>query len=223
MTSSINNYFTLNYSQPDEYHFSHDSIFLSRHVFELLKSEGLNYNHILDLCAGCGVVGLDLLFHINQENLKLPLALDFIEVQDIYGSHFEKNLASVEQLLTSDLLSFFKIINYRDVTKDPLFQGRYDLIVCNPPYFRLNHGSLSGSEFKNRCRFFIDSNFRSLIEAVQYCLAPMGKAFVLIKNLKKHGLDIEQELSVYATEMTFQKIGIVRTTDLFAFTKIPSK
>jgi len=103
MPSSINNYFTLNYSQPEEYHFSHDSIFLSRHVFEIIKSQGLHYNRILDLCAGCGVIGIDLLFHINKEKLKLPLELDFIEIQNIYFPHFQKNLALVGALLKNPI------------------------------------------------------------------------------------------------------------------------
>ncbi len=219
MTSSINNYYTLNYSQPEEYHFSHDSIFLSRHVFEVIKSQSLDYNHILDLCAGCGVVGIDLLYHLNRDNLKPPQEVDFVEIQQEYAPHFEKNLNSVRGILKTHILSDYKIINYSHVIHDPKLKGHYQLIICNPPYFRLNYGSLSASEFKNRCRFFIDSDFRSLIEAISYCLAPNGKAFVLIKSLKKHGVDVEQELKIFSTGMTFKKIGVVRATDLFEFTK----
>lgn len=227
MSSSVNNYFTLNYSQPEEYHFSHDSIFLSRQVFEIIKSQGLSYDYILDLCAGCGVVGIDLLYHLNKENLKLPTELDFIEVQEIYSQHFEKNMLSIKPLLKASLKTNLKATfireNYSQVIRNPQLQGRYQLIICNPPYFRLNHGSLSNSEFKNRCRFFIDSDFKSLIEAISYCLAPDGKAFILIKNLEKHGLNIQQELKDYASDLRFQKIGVVRATDLYEFTKLEKK
>ena len=63
--SSINNFFTFNYQQPNEYHFSHDSVFLARKAFEYVQSNYTSYDQVLDLCAGCGVVGLDFFFHIS--------------------------------------------------------------------------------------------------------------------------------------------------------------
>lgn len=57
--SSINKYPTFHYSQPSDYHFSHDSVFLAREIFERHSDQLAKGNvQILDLCAGCGIVGM---------------------------------------------------------------------------------------------------------------------------------------------------------------------
>lgn len=81
--------FTHNYSQPEEYRFSIDSIEMPWEVAQYLKqvpAEKLKHWNVLDLCAGCGVLGFELNFHI--PNLT---KIDFVEVQEVYRSHFEKN------------------------------------------------------------------------------------------------------------------------------------
>ncbi|MBV2168118.1 MAG: hypothetical protein KUL82_05355 [Bdellovibrio sp.] len=61
--SSINPHYTFHYSQPEEYRFSHDSVMLARKVFERVSASAMENWRGLDLCSGCGIVGLDFLFH----------------------------------------------------------------------------------------------------------------------------------------------------------------
>lgn len=121
--SSVNSYFTFNYSQPSEYRFSHDSVFLAREIFEELKNknEFKNSLRILDLCSGCGVIGLDFVFHILKEqtsdlNTPVSLEVDFLEIQDVYRPHFEKNVESLGSLfsLSKTKLSFLNT-NYENL------------------------------------------------------------------------------------------------------------
>ncbi len=182
--NSINPYFTFNYTQPEEYRFSHDSVFLARKVFELFPGELEGFS-ALDLCAGCGIVGLDFLYHCKSAGKIMPASFDFLEVQSIYHEYFKKNLLEFGSKLP--LINFLNQ-NY-EILKDESNQHRYDLIVSNPPYFRVNQGILSPSGFKNRCRFFIDSDFKNLIEAIDNTLKPHGSAYILLRDLQNHGVN----------------------------------
>ena len=71
--------FTYQYAQPGEYHFSMDSIHLAESVAKHLQSrEDLASLRVLDLCAGCGVIGIELSWY-----LPLLKKIDFVEIQDV--------------------------------------------------------------------------------------------------------------------------------------------
>lgn len=214
--SSINPHFTVQYSQPEEYHFSHDSVFLARKVFELLRQEDLSQLRGLDLCAGCGIIGLDFLFHCFHEEEKQLRSFDFVEVQSIYHNHFQKNLQNFSFL---QMPLHFQNINYEELLHNQ-YAECFDLILCNPPYFHPGQGKLSPSQFKNRCRFFIDSDFQKLLSAVENSLAPLGRAFMLFRNTKDHGYDYLPLMQKFlSTKMQIEKIGEVRGTDLILISK----
>ncbi len=205
--STINRHFTLHYSQPEDYHFSHDSVFLARYVFEIYKDKNIESYELLDLCSGCGIIGLDLLFHFYNERQQSFLRADFLEVQEIYQSHFQKNAALFTQTPTQ-----FLPINYNQLHPH---SPQYDLIVCNPPYFQPTQGKLSPSEFKNRCRFFLDSDLPHLLNGIEYSLKPTGQAFVLLKNLEDHNQNTLQEAHALCKgRLKFEKVHEIRGTDV---------
>ncbi|MFZ3230937.1 MAG: methyltransferase [Pseudobdellovibrio sp.] len=213
--SSINPHFTFNYLQPDEYHFSHDSVFLARKVFELIRDQNIEYRSILDLCSGCGVVGLDLLHHLKNDDLNATNSIDFIDIQDIYLEYFNKNIKTLALIFSNLPSCNFLNLNYEQIKNNPLLKSKYDLIVCNPPYFRVSQGALSQSNFKNRCRFFIDSTFADLIYSIEYSLSETGSAFVLLKSLTDHSICIEKEFELLNAHLNLTKISVIRNTDLF--------
>jgi tRNA1Val (adenine37-N6)-methyltransferase len=213
--SSINQKYTFQYSQPDEYHFSHDSVFLAQFVFDwLLKNPDHKINQIADLCAGCGIIGMDLLFHLNQEQLQLPLQTDFVEVQHIYESHFEKNKIELKKHIHQKSELNFVNANYADLVVDENFKSKYDLIICNPPYFKTTQGKLSPSEFKNRCRFFIDSDFLNLMQFVKHSMTKTGRAFILLRSLKDHGENWDLPNILQSLGLRSENMGEIRGTDV---------
>ncbi len=181
---SKNSIYTYDYFQPKDYRFSLDSVFLAqiiaRHYFDQPNKSELK---ILDLCAGCGIIGLELALHLKT----LP-HIDFLEVQSIYQEYFDKN---VEMIFPEDQKRRLKFLNqnYDVLINSASNSFKYDLIVSNPPYFFLGEGLLSPNEFKNRCRFFIDSNFENLINAIIISLKNDGAAFVLLRPGEEHGRD----------------------------------
>lgn len=207
--SSINAHYTFQYSQPEEYRFSHDSVFLARRVFEIYAQKSVQKIKGLDLCSGCGIVGLDFLFHCQKEQQMTPASFDFVEVQEIYQAHFAENVKRFGP--TSTPLQFLHM-NYQELLTS---SKKYDLILSNPPYFRQGQGKMSPSEFKNRCRFFLDADFPTLLKVVENSLAENGEAFLLLRNLEEHGwnaLKEAQKILSYKTKI--EKIDDIRGTDL---------
>jgi tRNA1(Val) A37 N6-methylase TrmN6 len=208
--------FTYNYKQPDEYHFSLDSIRLAQFVATELQSRpDLGSLRILDLCAGCGVIGMELSWH-----LQAIRQIDFIEVQAIYTDYFHQNLAHINR---PELRCQWHLLNY-DELHEKQWEGKYDLIISNPPYFQLGHGVLSPSEFKNRCRFYLDSSFQNYIRALENALAHQGKAYFLLRPLTHHGFDLFSDIQtqLQETTTTVKKISHIRGTDIILLEKTRS-
>lgn len=186
--SSINKYPTFYYSQPGDYHFSHDSVFLAREIFERHGDQLAQNNvKILDLCAGCGIVGMDLVFHQMKEK-SFAGEVDFLEVQEIYQPHFAKNKETLQSHFSDKLLSLNWIQNSYALADD---SKKYDLIVSNPPYFVVGQGMLSPNEFKNRCRFFMDSDWQTMIRFMKNALKPNGRAYFLVREELKTAMTRE--------------------------------
>lgn len=185
--------YTYEYSQPKEYRFSLDSVYLAKIVALSLKktsqtSEALRKMRVLDLCAGCGVIGLELNYH--QPDLE---QIDFIDVQDVYQSHFLKNVEQVKNVKENFR---YLVKNYSDCLRDQNFENQYDIIVCNPPYFFKEEGLLSPSDFKNRCRFFLDSDYQTLIESILFFLKKNAHAYLLMRPGGHHGRNLMNELKL---------------------------
>lgn len=205
--------FTYQYQQPDEYHFSLDSIQLADFVANELKSHSdLNSMRVLDLCAGCGVIGIQLSWH-----LRALKQIDFVEVQEIYSNYFHQNVAIVNR---SELELHWHLLNY-DALLDVSWKNKYDLIISNPPYFLPEHGMLSPSKFKNHCRFFLDSSFENFILAMMNSLASRGKAYFLLRPLLQHGYDMLSKIRALLQDTTIviEKVGSIRGTDVVCLKK----
>nr|HAT8715403.1 methyltransferase [Legionella jordanis] len=213
MSSELIIEYTYNYQQPDEYHFSLDSVHLAKFVATQFKSSlYLSSLKVLDLCAGCGVIGFELSWHLRELR-----HIDFIEIQNVYTEHFFQNLANINR---PELQCRWHLLNYDELHKTE-WTGKFDLIISNPPYFLPDHGTLSPSQFKNRCRFFLDSSFKSYILAIVNTLTNKGKAYFLLRSLKHHGLDLflETQEILQGTSITVQKISRIRGTDIILLEK----
>lgn len=172
--------FTYSYSQPTDYHFCQDSVLFPKLVAERARIHA--QTRVLDLCAGCGVIGFELSHH-----LPALASIDFLEVQEAFLPHVEENAK-----ITGKSARFLHM-NYSRLL-DPEFAGRYDLIVSNPPYFHPGDGKPSPVEINNRARFFLDADFRCLIRAVEHALVPGGEAYILVKPGTPHGRDSLAEI-----------------------------
>ncbi len=184
--------YTYHYHQPDEYRFSLDSVHLAKVVADEFRGHAnLSDLRFLDLCSGVGVIGFELYFYLNHIE-----HLDFIEVQETYIPYFEQNKSMIAPHKDNFKLH---LTNYGEKIHDQNFHNKYDVIFCNPPYFFKDEGVLSPSEFKNRCRFFIDSTFQELFHSIGLMLKENAMAYVLVRDGKEHKrnpiLEIQKILS----------------------------
>lgn len=215
--STINPNYTFNYSQPDDYRLSHDSVFLAWEVFNLTKNLDLKGKRVLDVCAGSGIVGMDFLFHRRAQGLSLPDCADFLEIQEVYQEHFFENIKRLGSLSTE--LHFLNI-NY-DILETEKFFKQYDIIIGNPPYFLPTQGKKSDNEFKNRCRFFLDSGLTNLINAVCCSLKTNCSAYLLLREQTQHGWDILSYVSQLAVDrLQVSLVNKIRGTYLVQLTKL---
>ena len=213
-----NTIYTISYSQPAEYHFSLDSVFLPQRIDKWLEEKKIRPQNVADMCSGSGVVGLELLFHLCHRQ-SAPKKIDFIEIQNGYVSHFEKNKQKMQNLLNDFTPVNLILGNYENLIDEPGQQSIYDLIVCNPPYFHLGEGTLSPSEFKNRCRYFIDSDFSHLLKWFKSALTSEGSAFLLIRTENSMTLSMVKRLA-NQQGLAVEVLGDVRGSEYLRMSRL---
>ena len=238
--------FTQAYNQPHDYRFCQDSVLAPK----LIAQDLINTRYLergssgeassrlgssvtmraLDVCAGCGVMGLELL-HALGEKAKSLAEIDFLEIQARFEPYFRENTIGYERTQSpavetetatpnaerpSPRLNWIND-NYSRLSA-PEFAGRYDLIIANPPYFEKSEGTLSENEMNNRARFFLDGSFDQLLKAVRNSLKPNGRAYVLMKSGKKHGRDAFTSARIELFDCEVVRLADVRGTDLVRIT-----
>lgn len=192
--------FTHHYRQIDDYHFCQDSVILPWLVAQLEGNSPIKTGlKVLDLCAGCGVIGFELLHYMPEID-----QIDFIEIQNAFKTAFMANASLVVDSL--------KKIQWREMNYSGLSleaeRSQYNLIVSNPPYFFSDDGRISGKDVKNRCRFFIDSDLASFVRGICLSMAPTGHAYFLCKLGGTHGRKSWDEIRLI-TAMHDQTASVV--------------
>jgi tRNA1Val (adenine37-N6)-methyltransferase len=206
--------FTYRYAQPPEYHYSLDSIELMWRLGTFLQNQiGVQNLRVLDLCSGCGVLGFELNFWVPEK----ISSIEFVDVQIEYESYFERNRLITG---TSDKPMTFRCMNYNQIPQMEHFKEAFDLVLCNPPYFRSDSGSLGKSAFRNRCDFLLDGSFAELCAAICHSLAPDGQAYILLKDLGSQGIDQLRELQENSgPDFNSRVISVVRGTPVIMMNK----
>lgn len=186
----------INYQQPDFYKFSEDSILLARYVISQLR-EALA-NNILDVGAGCGVVGIEIVKE-GKINSKL------------YSLEYQKEfLTSLKQNLKKNLInSSFEIIH--SSIGQYITDIKFNCIVCNPPYFNSGEGRKSPSNFKQIARTLEIDPLETFILKMIALKASGGAIYVVFPSGKN-------SLESLFTKYEFQRVELTKSLSLYKLT-----
>lgn len=141
----------MDYKQPKFYQFNEDSFLL---IAEVIKDCKHPIKSLLDVGAGCGVIGIELAIKLNLERVVL------LEKQKAFLESLEYNL--------NDYLDIKTEIIHKSIEETNM-QDEFDLIVSNPPYFRAGHGRVSPINEKQISRTF--TNQMNISKWIECCLS----------------------------------------------------
>jgi len=153
--------------------------------------EGSQEFRAIDLCAGCGVVGLELSYYLDWIR-----HFDFLEIQPVFRESFEANL----EITNKSNRDYQFLEAHFNALHSETLRETYDLIVANPPYFRPLEGHASPNQVRQRARFFESATPSELFRAVESGLKPGGRAYLLVRPGEPHGRDLETELKACLSE-----------------------
>lgn len=145
--------------QDDEaFLFSLDSVILANFV-----SIRLTDKNIVDLCSG---------------NAPIPMLLSFRTKANILGVELQKDIYDLgyESIIFNKMDKQISFVNY-DIKNlvDEKYEGKYDVVTCNPPYFKYKEGSLINQN-KNKmiARHEVCTNLEEVIKISSYILKTNG-------------------------------------------------
>ncbi len=190
------------YSQPDFYRFNSDSLAL----VEWIIQRGHSYSKVLDLGAGCGILGIELAQKSYVERIT------FVEIQKEYEDFLLQN---IKNHLTPSHLIEVKWKSFKDV----LLDEEYDLIVCNPPYYLPGHGQQSSNLQRMIARAFINDSWYDLFYLVERYLTLRGRAYFVIKNNPIIWAHILNEFKKVNLKYVSEVVGDIVMLEVFRLNK----
>ena len=174
----------------EKFNFSLDSTLLVNFINPSLKKE-----EILDI--GCGNAFIPIFLSLKTKN-----HITGVEIQeDIYNlakrsvelNHLENQIT----ILNKDIRSFYKEVGV----------SQFDLIVSNPPYFKINDESkLNKNDYLTIARHEITLTLDELLDSVKKLLKDNGKFYLvhradrmidIIETFRKYGIEPKRLQFVY--------------------------
>ena len=178
------------YQDNDYFLFSLDSVLLAN--FVTLK---LTDKKVIDLCSGNGPV---------------PMLMSFRTKARIFGVEIQKYIydMGVESIKENGLDNQIELIN-NDVKKiDTLFEAEsFDVVTCNPPYFKYQKDSLiNENDGKAMARHEVRVKLEDIIKKAKYLLKNGGtfamvhrpeRLIEIINLMQKYGIEPKKIRLVY--------------------------
>ena len=172
------------------FNFSLDSVLLPNFCIVNKKTK-----NILDLCTG---------------NAPIPLILSTMTNSKIIGVEIQKNIYDLakESVKINNLDKKIEILNEDACKIDKYFEtDTFDLITCNPPYFKLNEDSiLNDNSVKSIARHEIKINLDDIMRVSKKLLKNNGSLCIvhrtdrlidIISTMRKYNIEPKRIQFVY--------------------------
>ena len=132
------------------YKFTSDSVLLTR--FARVKKGDI----VADFCSGSGIVGLHL-FALNPE------LIESVTLFELQRPLYDLSLKSIN---INSLEDKFNAVNVRVQDIDNSYNGKFSLIVCNPPYMPVGHGFYEENRAVAVCRTELELSLKDLVKSI---------------------------------------------------------
>ncbi len=141
------------------YRFTSDAILLSR--FAKVKKGDV----VADFCSGSGVVGFNL-YGLNKE------LINSVTLFEMQAPLYDLSVKSIEHNKLTD--KFFAVnTKVQDICSE--YNGKFSLIVCNPPYMEKGRGFFEEKEFIAVCRTELELSLQELVKSIAKALKFGGR------------------------------------------------
>ena len=146
------------YQDDELYRFTSDAVILSK--FASFKKGDV----VADFCSGSGIVGLH--FYALNKQVK---SVDLVEIQPELAALSQKTIDY------NNLNQTFTVINkpIQELLSD--YNGKYSLILCNPPYKKAGSGEINGNVKIAMCRHEITVTQEEIVEVAAKKLRHGGR------------------------------------------------
>jgi tRNA1Val (adenine37-N6)-methyltransferase len=142
------------------YRFNIDSVLLSSFTIAMVTPPA---SRIVDLGAGCGVIGLLLARQWGQSRVTL------VELQEDLAQLAQKNVLRNQLTQQAEVIA-------GDLRHPRIWSAcGLDLVVCNPPFFKLNAGRMSPRPQISRAKHEVTCTLPELLQAASSGLPARGK------------------------------------------------
>ncbi|MCX8030912.1 MAG: tRNA1(Val) (adenine(37)-N6)-methyltransferase [Thermodesulfovibrionales bacterium] len=186
----------------DGYRFSIDALLL----FSFVNLQRV-YN-IVDLGAGSGIIGI--LLAKKYPNAQVTL----VELQQRLARLSERNIFDNEligrvQVVNKDIVELLEVKEY---------YGKYDVVVSNPPFRKLNTGVVSCVDERAIARHEIKISLADLIKTSSYLLKSNGRLFIIylperlvevFAVMRKHSLEVKRLKFIHSKVSTDSKMVLI--------------
>ncbi len=154
------------FTSADCYAFGADSLLLAR--FGAVKKG----ERVADICAGCGVVGFA------AAETQTPSRLDFFELNPIF--------CDLLRLAVKENLILGEVYQGDIVTTSRQRAGAYDVVLCNPPYYKTARADLPKDD-EERKKYYRDAaktecavTLQEVVESANRLLGGNGRFCVCV-------------------------------------------
>ncbi|TDM14844.1 tRNA1(Val) (adenine(37)-N6)-methyltransferase [Macrococcoides canis] len=184
----------------DVFSFSTDALLLAH--FTQLRAK----DKIMDLCSGNGVIPLLL-------SARTATAIEAVEIQDVLVD------MAVRTIRYNDLASQITIhhMDLKDVG-NTFLPSQFDVVTCNPPYFRENQSYQHLKEAHRIARHEVMCTFMDCVRAASHLLKQGGKMVIVqradrladvIVDMRMGGIEPKRLIPIYSKKSKAQAITVI--------------
>ncbi|PIE59682.1 MAG: hypothetical protein CSA32_02525 [Desulfobulbus propionicus] len=176
------------------YRFSVDALLLAG-SYEPKSGE----RQVLDLCCGCGVVGLILAYRYHALSVS--------------GFEMQAQLAALaaDNIQNNTLASRMQVIQGNVLDISTHFKPEsFDVVVCNPPYRKGESGRLNDAEEAALARHESEARQEDFVSAAAFCVKNRGRVLFVYPAVRLAGLTAcfqEKQLQIKKMQLIYSYPG----------------